>query len=401
MERPGHIVLMNVFFAPHSYGGATVVAEAVARRLVAMGIRVTAISTMERPELVPYTVMRSEVGGIENYLINLPPGRRFAERYDNPNVTEIVASLLDDLAPDLMHAHCMQDLGIGPLTAAYDRQIPVVLSVHDFWWLCEYQFMIRPNGRYCGQYPVEVAQCAGCADRIERTRLRFARLAETVQRADLVTFPSQFARELCVGSGFPEATAQVWANGIAAPGPGFFDMQAARRAADPRLVFGFLGGPSQIKGWPLIKAAFEQIGRDDFQGLLVDASLDGTWWKGVKIDSMKGDWSIHPRFGQDQIDAFYAKIDVLLFPSQWKETFGLTIREAAARGVRVIQTASGGTTEWDGADPARMLPIGAGADRLLAEIERAFEAQAAPPDPRPMPRYDDQAEAFLGLLQAL
>ncbi len=401
MAKPQHILLMNVYFAPHSYGGATVVAEAVARHLSKEGIRVTAISTMQRPDLVPYTVMRVESDGIENYLINLPPGRSFAEIYDNPNVREIVSGLLDALAPDFVHAHCMQDLGVGALEAVTSRGVPLILSVHDFWWLCEYQFMIRPNGRYCGQNPVRIEACAGCADRMDRSRLRFARLLDIARSADLVTYPSQFARDLCVASGFPEASAQVWPNGIAAPGPDFFDAQAARRAADPRLVFGFLGGPSQIKGWPLIKTCFERIEREDFRGLLVDASLDGTWWKGVKIDTMQGDWKVHPRFGQDQIDAFYAKIDVLLFPSQWKETFGLTIREAASRGVRIIQTNSGGTTEWDGAEPSRMLPIGAGADRLLAEVEQVLATPQAHPAPRSQPGFAAQAAAFLDFAQAL
>ena len=41
---PAHIALLNVFFAPHSYGGATVVAEQVARELVQThGRRVSAI----------------------------------------------------------------------------------------------------------------------------------------------------------------------------------------------------------------------------------------------------------------------------------------------------------------------------------------------------------------------
>lgn len=401
MAVPKHVMLLNVYFAPHSYGGATVVAEAVARRLVARGIRVTAISAMDRPDLVPYAVMTVEAGGIRNHLINLPPGRSYAERYDNANVTEIVDGLISDLRPDLVHAHCLQELGIGAMAQARHRGLPVVLSVHDFWWLCEHQFMIRPNGQYCGQSPVKIEECRGCVDRMGRARLRFDRLAQAAAEADLITYPSRFARDLSVASGFPESRSYVWTNGVAQPSPGFFAAQAARRAEDPRLVFGFLGGPSQIKGWPLIKTAFETLKRDDFRGLLVDASLDGTWWDGIPINRLRGDWQIHPRFGQAEIDAFYAKIDVLLFPSQWKETFGLTIREAAARGIRVVQTASGGTTEWAGADGARMLEIGDGPARLQSEINRLLETPDDHPVPAQVASYDDQTQAFLDLVSPL
>ena len=104
MSSPKHILVMNVFFAPQSYGGATIVAEAVARQLRREhGCRVSVISSMDRPELVPYSVMRTEVEGIQNYAIVMPRGRSYADTYNNPNVTEIVSGLLDDLEPDLLH----------------------------------------------------------------------------------------------------------------------------------------------------------------------------------------------------------------------------------------------------------------------------------------------------------
>lgn len=43
--------------------------------------------------------------------------------------------------------------------------------------------------------------------------------------------------------------------------------------------------------------------------------------------------------------AFFDDIDVLLFPSQWKESFGLTVREALAWNVWVIATDAGGVVE--------------------------------------------------------
>lgn len=402
MSGPQHIVVVNVFFAPYSYGGATVVAEQVARNLVHRhGRRVTAISAMNRPDLLPYMVMKTEKNGIVNYLINLPEKRGYAEVYANPRVTEIVSGLLDVLQPDLMHLHCVQDLGASLLSMARRRELPVVLSVHDFWWLCERQFMIRPNQRYCGQDPVRIENCRGCVEDLSRARLRQKTLLAEAAQANLVTFPSQFAHDLSVNSGMTAPRMVVWENGVRLPGPEFAAAQAARRAKDNRLVFGFVGGPSAIKGWPMIKTAFETLDRDDFAGILVEGSLDGSWWRGEDITKMQGDWQIHPRFSQDDMDEFYAKIDVLLFLSQWKETFGLTIREALARGIRVLQTDSGGTTEWDGADPARMLAIGDGPGKLRPALVRELDRADAHPAPVRVASYDDQAQTFLELAAAL
>jgi glycosyltransferase involved in cell wall biosynthesis len=399
---PDHIVILNVYFAPHSYGGATVVAEAVARELAqSHGCRVSAISSMVRPELVPYSVMRAEQDGIQNYMINLPRDLSYAERYTNPRAAEIIAGLLDDLQPDLLHGHCLQDIGAGIFSLARRRNLPAVLSVHDFWWICEHQFMIRPNGRYCAQDPVQTEACRGCVENMARTRMRQEVLWAEAAAAGLVTFPSRFAHDLTLASGLPARRSAVWENGVQGPGPGFFTAQAARRAADPHPVFGFVGGPSQIKGWPLIRGAFEQIARDDFAGFLVDASLDGSWWRDIDITGLQGDWQIHPRFSQAGMDAFYAGIDVLLFPSQWKETFGLTVREAAARGIRVIQTDSGGTTEWAGAEPGRMLRIGDGPEALVAAVQAVLNAPGDHPAPHPVTSYGEQAAAFLELVAPL
>ncbi len=402
MSFPQHILVINIFFAPYSFGGATIVAEEVARELVhTHGRRVTTISAMSRDEIAPYAVMKVEKDGIQNFVINLPDRRGYAEMYTNPQVTEIVAGLLDDLQPDLVHAHCIQEIGAGILPMIKRRGVPLVLSVHDFWWLCERQFMIRANGRYCAQDPVRVEACRGCVDDWPRARLRQETLLAMAGEADLITFPSQFVHDLSVRSGFAGPRMAVWQNGVRGPGEAFFEAQERRRATDPRLVFGFVGGPSAIKGWPVIRSSFSRLTRDDFGVIVVEGSLDGSWWRNQDLSALHGDWQVHPRYSQAGMDAFYARIDVLLFLSQWKETFGLAIREALARGIRVLQTDSGGTTEWEGADRSAMLRIGDGADKLRPRLEALLEAGPDHPAPRPVTSYADQAAELLQLIAPL
>ncbi|SFJ71079.1 glycosyltransferase [Jannaschia pohangensis] len=395
MTAPRHILLANVFFAPFTYGGATIVAEEVARALQRRGdYRITTVSLCTRAELMTYTVLKTEVYGITNYVINVPPGRGFVQMYDNPEVTEILGDLMDMLAPDLVHAHCLQDMGAGLLQAAKARDIPTILSVHDFWWLCERQFMIRPDRTYCGQNPVRVEACKGCVEDISATITRFNYLQEISALPDRVTYPSRFARDLSVASGFAPDRGTIWENGVRLPGPGFAAAQAARRAADPRPVFGFVGGPSQIKGWPVIRDAFRALGREDFRVIVVDGAATGGWWDNVNLGDLPGDWKIHPRFSQDTMDGFYTEIDVLLFMSQWKETFGLAIREALARGIGVIQTDSGGTVEHGAVPEQDLIPIGAPATVLRDQLRNVITSFPTERAPHPVAGYDDQAAAF-------
>lgn len=396
-----HVMIINVFFAPQSYGGATLVAEQVAQHLrLDHGVQVSAVSAMSRPDLPPHAVLKTEVGGVVNRMINLPNDRPYSLRYANPEVSDRIARIVQQAQPDVVHVHCVQDIGADVLHTLQGLGVPTVLSLHDFWWLCERQFMVRVDGTYCAQDPVRIEQCRGCVDDFARAHARRSRLDALAPLANIITCPGEFARGLYVRSGFPSDRVVVWENGVRPPGPDFFQAQATRRAKDRRHVFGFVGGPSKIKGWPLLQDAFSQLRRNDFRGLLVDGSLDGTWYKGRDLSRMAGDWSVVPRYRQDEVDDFFSRIDTLLFLSQWKETFGLTIREALARGVRVIQTDSGGTMEHGAAENARVVPIGCSPEQLLFEVEGALNGPRGGPPVR-VRTYAEQASEFLNLVRPL
>ena len=395
-----HILLANVFFAPFSYGGATIVAEQVAHALIRHGgFRITAVSLCSRHDLAPYSVIKSQKDGITNYLINVPPGRSYGEMYDNPEVTARLAELMATLTPDLVHVHCIQDMGTGIIDVAHAADVPVVLSVHDFWWICERQFMIRVDQKYCGQHPVQIENCKGCVENFYAAKVRQARLKQAGAKVACVTYPSQFALDLSERSDFAKDKGVVWENGVRLPGTDFFEKQAQRRKEDKQLTFGFVGGPSQIKGWPLIRKAFARVENDDFKVLVVDGSLDGSWWADHDFSKLPGDWQVRPRFTQDSMDDFYAEIDVLLFMSQWKETFGLAIREALARGIKVIQTDSGGTTEHGATRADELIPIGAPAEVLRAQLESTLSARFLQRRPHAVVSFDQQAAAFAKLSQ--
>ena len=395
-----HLLIVNVHFAPDTYGGATIVAEAIAQSLrVRHGVRISAFSAMSRSDLVPYSVMRVETGGITNYMINLPAMRPPEMRDDNAIVSSRLSRLVADIQPDLAHVHCVQDLGAGVMEVLHQADVPTVLSIHDFWWVCERQFMMRSDGRPCAQNPIDVENCRGCVTSIGSARFRSRHLLRLAALADEVTYPSRWAMDLSRGSGLAPSKGVVLPNGVCLPAQGFETLVQARLRRDPRPAFGFLGGPSDAKGWPIVRDAFAGLGRDGYRLLLVDGALHGSWWTGVEIPQVGGEVAVIPRFNQEAADAFYAEIDVLLFLSQCRETFGLSIREAIARGVRVIQTDSGGTVEHPLADPATMLRIGDGPDRLRDLIVQVLDMPDRRLAPVAVDSYADQAEGFWAIAE--
>jgi len=92
------------------------------------------------------------------------------------------------------------------------------------------------------------------------------------------------------------------------------------------------------------------------------------------------------------MDDFYDGVDALLMPSLWKESFGLVVREALARGIWVITTEAGGASE-DIVEGVNGCVVGI-ADS--AGFRRALEAAMARPDHLPSARHAAQTPRIRG-----
>lgn len=405
-----HLLVCNVWFAPRSFGGATIVAEELARRVAASGEwRVTALSFSAYGDQQMPTVIRTRLPGIDHYTINLGGMRVPYVDFDNPAMTAAIRRLIDELKPDAAHVHCVQGLGAGLIDALDEAGAPTILTTHDYWWLCEKIFMLNHLGRYCGQEVIDRKVCASCVHDAKTLDARWEKSLATLRKPAVVTYPSRTARAQYERNGAPEATGLVLPNGVTAPGPDY----PAKRVAKPsrRLRFGYIGGPGPLKGWAMIERAFKALDPEKVELVVVDAAthISASWWEQYKFGPLARHVTIVPGYTRETIDEFFAGLDVLLFLSTWKETFGLTSREAAQRGVHVLATDCGAPVEHliDG-DTATILP-GFGSARMLRRAVRRLVDDGVP-DPSEEGRariaaeiisYDDQAAEVMRLLDSI
>ena len=345
------LLVVNVHFAPHSFGGATVVAENMAAELNEnYGWRIVVITTHQNPLAVPYAVSRYTTGNFDVFSIAVPDegALNYEERYANAQVARVAESVIDRLSIDVAHIHSIQSMGVGLIEALTQRSIPVATTVHDCWWLCERMFMIDVRGKYCHQNHIDMNVCRYCVPELNRTVERKQVLFDALNKSDILLFPSEFHRKLYLSNNFSSEKCLVNKNGVQLPKDRGDDAERGLEpTASPNPVrFGFVGGPGDIKGAPLIKKAFSDLPHSNYQLRLVDGAQNRglTWAK--RFDwKIPGELIIVPPYNRDNMDDFFASIDVLLFPSQWKESFGLTVREAISRGVWVIVTDAGGIVE--------------------------------------------------------
>jgi glycosyltransferase involved in cell wall biosynthesis len=283
---------------------------------------------------------RYEHDGVQIFAVPVVEDGDSIAQFDNPAIADMFGDILDAVQPDVVHLHSVQWLSATVARVCRERGIPYVITVHDAWWLCPRQFMVTAADKYCGQTSIDIHVCEACEPGARHLQLRRDVLVEALHGAALLLSPSEAHRALYVANGIAPGHIQVAPNGVRLP------TEALARPMRDTVRFGYVGGAVAVKGFPLVRGAFEALRRPDWELVLVDntlslgfPSVDAKNWK------VRGGIEIVSAYAQDEMDAFFADIDVLLFPSQWKESFGLTVREALVRDVWVVTTNGGGAAE--------------------------------------------------------
>ena len=59
-------------------------------------------------------------------------------------IDQCIAELIEDISPDILHVHCIQEIGISFLENIVKNgnlyKTKKILSIHDYWWLYKNQF---------------------------------------------------------------------------------------------------------------------------------------------------------------------------------------------------------------------------------------------------------------------
>jgi glycosyltransferase involved in cell wall biosynthesis len=362
------VLFANVFFSPRSYGGATLVVEEMARRFAAVaGTEVHVVTTLA-PDAGHASLARRQADGVQVWEIPVQAGDVVGE-FDNPESAALFGQVLDSARPDVVHLHSVQRLSASIAGACRARGIPYVITLHDAWFLCARQFMVREDGKYCFQKRIDVHVCEACLPGAKHLALRLELLRGAMDGAALLLCPSEAHRGLFLAQGMAPDRVAVASNGVRLPAG-----RVRRPDAGP-LRFAYVGGFEPVKGYDVLRRAVAGLQRDDWCLALVDNTLNlGFSSVDVADWQARGRLEVVPAFMQDGLDAFFAGVDVLLFPSQWKESFGLTVREALARDVWVVATAGGGAAEAieDGVN-GTIIPLDSRHEGLQAAMEWLLE----------------------------
>ena len=365
------IAMAAPLYLPDFRGGAIQVCRSLSAQFREAGHSVSLLVGRATPEVPVGEVQREIWEGSPLWRINLGSGLEAfsAQGYRNLEAEPAFADFLAEVRPDILHVHGLQGLGIGLLQAASVAGVPIVVTLHDWWWFCPCLFGLSPSDRVCSM-PLRPEGCSGC-DSYDFKARREA-LAAALPLVDRFLVPSNFLYDSLLAQGFPEERLEISPNGTARP-----SSDAPEKESLPGILrIGFFGGAgNREKGLADLGAAIRELPIGRFQFLLYGVPR-------TDLELHRSDVVHPPAFEPVDLDTVCAGVDVLVVPSRMRESFSLVTREAMVRGVPVVASECGGPEEAivDGSNGFRF-PIGD--SRALAAIlqrladDRPLEASLA------------------------
>jgi len=387
-------------YLPEFQGGATLVCDRLARALAARGHAVEIFSGRTTAAEPLGALKRDMVGPFLTWRVNL--GGAFhpwsRENYANPVAAESFAEFLAATQPDVVHAHSVQALGAGVLHAARDAGVPVVLTMHDWWWLCPCLFRLSPQGSVCPPI-VRPERCAGRDDADFADRR--AVLEKALACVDRILTPSAYLRDNLILNGLDPARISVQENGTPRPARARGRDGAARTDGAQPLRAVFLGGAgNREKGLQVLLEAACALP----PGVVVHAYAVSERELVPFTAQLSGRVVCHPPFPASALDDVLDDADVVVIPSLMRESFSLVAREALIRSVPVVTSDCGGPEEVV-RDGENGLVVPTGVPRALTAAlsrlaeDRALLTRLASCPPPQLATPEDQAAAAEALYE--
>jgi glycosyltransferase involved in cell wall biosynthesis/tetratricopeptide (TPR) repeat protein len=331
-KRRTRVLVVNVFFAPQSTGGATRVVIDNVQDLCDLageefefeiftttegateayrpttyrwqGIRVTGVTTPHEPD-------------IDSKVTDLEMGAAFE-------------AAIKRFAPDIIHFHCIQRLTTSVCSVAAQAGVPYFITVHDGWWISDRQFIV---------------------DELANTRLyQFQDPLAELQSGSDASFRRMLVKQKClkgaakifsVSEAFTSIYRDCGFDNVVTVENGVPPFRRAPRTMSPdgRVRLAHIGGASFHKGFNLVTAVLTKGHYPNLRLVAVDLALES----GTERRALWGatDVVFRAKVPQADVGELYADIDVLLAPSLWPESYGLVAREALAAGCWVVASDRG------------------------------------------------------------
>jgi glycosyltransferase involved in cell wall biosynthesis len=280
----------------------------------------------------------------------------FLGTFLNQQIENSFSRFVAQIQPDLIHFQHVMALSARLLHLARLTGAPVLLTLHDYWFICGNSQLIWPDTQTCQgkAWGMNCVRCAAAA-RFPSPLVRWLRPAlvplfqyrdrvvgQAARQADQFISPSNFLIEQYVTAGFPPHRFLHLENGIPVERLRRFSWQPS---TGPLRVT-FLGSLAWQKGIHVLIEAFNGL-----PGGVARLHIWGDPTVFPDYASRLRQMSIHPgthfkgRIANERVGEVLADSDVIVVPSLWYENSPVVIQEARVARVPVVASGHGALAE--------------------------------------------------------
>lgn len=387
-------------FPPYSVGGSENYTLALSKELQRLGHQVAIFHRIADFTKEEYALERGEMDGLQVWRMNhiFRYYDRFEKLYRDEEIDKKFVAFLDAFQPQIVHIHHLTCLSTSSVLALKERSCPVVMTLHDYWLICQRGQFLKTDLALCsGQ---EDKECVKCLSRelsvsqtsrkitsgyrrvradapmllnrfdallrkiyglywhvflrrqgnaVQQVRRRMEHIQEICRNIDLFIAPSRFLTEKFLAFGIPPSRLLYSDNGYDVSN--FSNGQKQRREEGEKLRFGFIGVVFPPKGVHVLVEAFREIGADEAELIIHGASVpyegfDGYGEQLRRLVAGHTNIRFAGPYHPSEVRNILSTIDVLVVPSVWYENSPLTIHEAFLAGVPIITSDLGGMREF-------------------------------------------------------
>jgi glycosyltransferase involved in cell wall biosynthesis/MoaA/NifB/PqqE/SkfB family radical SAM enzyme len=357
-----HILKIIHGYPPHYNAGSEVYSQSIVNELSKKN-RISVFTREENPYAPDFQIRHhQEHELLDFYFVNNPQAK---DGYRHKQLDDQFALLIDQLQPDVAHVGHLNHLSTGIIDILYQRQIPIVFTLHDFWLMCPRgQFLTRSIGQADNFQLCEKQEHRKCASDCYRVYFsgkeeneaadmqRWSswveeRMQETqaiVSKINLFIAPSNYLRNRFIRDfGIPESKIKYLDYGF----PTEYLTPSHKFDAAPIFTFGYIGTLIPAKGVQMLIQAFKKINAP--ARLLIFGRFNGQSSDALKLLAAT---SINPiefageYVNQNLANDVFSKVDCIVVPSIWTENSPLVIHEAQACKIPVITANTGGMSEY-------------------------------------------------------
>ncbi|PLT35759.1 glycosyltransferase [Bacillus sp. V5-8f] len=303
------------------------------------------------------------------------------EDCSNARIEEIFIEVINDFKPDVIHFHLLLNLGVSLIQIAKELGVKVIVSLHDYWFICPRIQLLNKNNEVCVS-PLGGHNCSKCVPKnkldfvlekaskklIKRERLsdeivtpktnkgksnaallekqttRFNYFVDSLNKADLILAVSDFVRRKFIQEGVNENKIITNHIGNITAEKNFWPKEYKKEKKNKgNLQIGFIGNFIKAKGSDVIINGLSKV-EGNFK-LKVYGRMDEN--KKMVAEKILGEKLVMGgSYTQNDLPEIFEDLDILLVPPVWYDNAPQVVFEGLNGGLPVIGANIGGIPDF-------------------------------------------------------